>query len=87
MSLGLALVSSTAHADDHLARMNEVQLAPVQFLEIEDPANETFSAGGYTLIVYLADGSVFPWLPAKGLTFTLMACADRVGSRLASRLG
>ena len=36
--------------------------------------------------VYLADGSVFPWLPAKGLTFTLMASADRVGSRLASRL-
>lgn len=36
--------------------------------------------------VYLADGSVFPWLPAKGLTFTLMACADRVGARLAERL-
>jgi choline dehydrogenase-like flavoprotein len=36
--------------------------------------------------VYLADGSVFPWLPAKGLTFTLMACADRVGARLAARL-
>ena len=36
--------------------------------------------------VYLADGSVFPWLPAKGLTFTLMANADRVGSRLARRL-
>ena len=36
--------------------------------------------------VYLADGSVFPWLPAKGLTFTLMACADRVGARLARRL-
>jgi choline dehydrogenase-like flavoprotein len=37
--------------------------------------------------VHLADGSVFPWLPAKGLTFTLMACADRVGTRLARRLG
>jgi len=36
--------------------------------------------------VYLADGSVFPWLPAKGLTFTLMACADRVGTLLAARL-
>ena len=36
--------------------------------------------------VYLGDGSVFPWLPAKGLTFTLMACADRVGTRLAERL-
>jgi choline dehydrogenase-like flavoprotein len=36
--------------------------------------------------VYLADGSVFPWLPAKGLTFTLMALADRVGARLAARL-
>ncbi len=39
-----------------------------------------------TRAVYLADGSVFPWLPAKGLTFTLMANADRVGSRLAKRL-
>ena len=39
-----------------------------------------------TRSVYLADGSVFPWLPAKGLTFTLMAHADRVGSLLARRL-
>jgi choline dehydrogenase-like flavoprotein len=39
-----------------------------------------------TRAVYLADGSVFPWLPAKGLTFTLMAHADRVGSLLAERL-
>ncbi len=29
--------------------------------------------------VYIADGSVFPYLPAKGLTFTLMANADRIG--------
>jgi choline dehydrogenase-like flavoprotein len=36
--------------------------------------------------VYVADGSVFPWLPAKGLTFTLMASADRVGTRLGERL-
>jgi hypothetical protein len=40
-----------------------------------------------TRAVYLADGSVFPWLPAKGLTFTLMAHANRVGSRLARRTG
>lgn len=40
-----------------------------------------------TRAVHLADGSVFPWLPAKGLTFTLMAHADRVGSILAKRLG
>ncbi len=39
-----------------------------------------------TRSVYLADGSIFPWLPAKGLTFTLMANADRVGKRLAERL-
>lgn len=38
-----------------------------------------------TRSVYLADGSVFPWLPAKGLTFTLMANADRVGSLLGRR--
>lgn len=30
--------------------------------------------------VYIADGSVFPRLPAKGLTFTLMANADRIGN-------
>lgn len=35
--------------------------------------------------VYLADGSVFPQLPAKGLTFTLMAHANRVGTLLARR--
>ena len=37
--------------------------------------------------VYLADGSVFPYLPAKGLTFTLMANANRVGTLVAERLG
>lgn len=32
-----------------------------------------------TRSVYLADGSVFPYLPAKALTLSLMANADRVG--------
>lgn len=36
--------------------------------------------------VYLADGSLLPSLPAKGLTLTLMANADRIGTRLASTL-
>ena len=36
--------------------------------------------------VHLADGSVFPVLPAKGLTFTIMANADRVGTLLADEL-
>ncbi|HEV7731942.1 MAG TPA: GMC oxidoreductase [Candidatus Binatia bacterium] len=36
--------------------------------------------------VYLADGSVFPWIPPKGLTFNIMANADRVGTLLAKRL-
>ena len=39
-----------------------------------------------TRAVFLVDGSVFPYLPAKGLTFTMMANADRVGTRLAGRL-
>ena len=39
-----------------------------------------------TRAVYVADGSVFPTLPSKGLTFTIMAHADRVGTRLAARL-
>lgn len=33
--------------------------------------------------VYLADGSIFPWLPPKGLTFNIMANADRIGTFLA----
>ena len=36
-----------------------------------------------TRAVYLADGSVFPWLPPKGLTFNIMANANRVGTELA----
>ena len=36
--------------------------------------------------VYLADGSIFPWLPPKGLTFNIMANADRVGAHLAQEL-
>ena len=39
-----------------------------------------------TQSVYLADGSVFPWLPPKGLTFNIMANADRVGAIVAERL-
>lgn len=39
-----------------------------------------------TRSVYIADGSVLPELPAKGLTFTLMANADRVGLHLARSL-
>ena len=39
-----------------------------------------------TRAVYLADGSIFPWIPPKGLTFNLMANADRVGTLLARRL-
>jgi len=37
-----------------------------------------------TRAVYLADGSIFPWLPPKGLTFNIMANADRVGAILAA---
>jgi choline dehydrogenase-like flavoprotein len=36
--------------------------------------------------VYLADGSSFPYLSAKGLTFTIMANANRVGTLLAEKL-
>jgi choline dehydrogenase-like flavoprotein len=39
-----------------------------------------------TRAIYLADGSVFPWIPPKGLTFNLMANANRVGTLLAERL-
>jgi choline dehydrogenase-like flavoprotein len=39
-----------------------------------------------TRAVYVADGSIFPWIPPKGLTFNLMANADRVGALLAERL-
>lgn len=36
--------------------------------------------------VYIADGAAFPTLPSKGLTYTLMANADRVGRQLATSL-
>jgi hypothetical protein len=39
-----------------------------------------------TRSVYLADGSVFPYLPAKALTLSLMANADRVGRIVAAEL-
>lgn len=39
-----------------------------------------------TRSVYLADGSVFRYLPAKGLTLSIMANADRVGAAVSNRL-
>ena len=36
-----------------------------------------------TRIVYIADGAAFRYLPAKGLTSTLMANANRVGQQVA----
>ena len=39
-----------------------------------------------TKSVYLADGSTFAYLPAKGPTLTLMANANRVGTALVGRL-
>lgn len=36
-----------------------------------------------TRSVYIADGSVFPYLPAKGITFTMMANANRIGEAIA----
>jgi len=41
---------------------------------------------GPTRAVYLVDGAPFPYLPAKGLTFTIMANANRVATQLADRL-
>ena len=40
-----------------------------------------------TRAVFLADGSTFAYLPAKGPTLTLMANADRIGTGLLARLG
>ena len=37
--------------------------------------------------IYLADGSVFPYLPAKPLTLSLMANADRIALGLAGQFG
>lgn len=39
-----------------------------------------------TRLVHIADGAAFRYLPAKGLTLTLMANADRVGERVARSL-
>lgn len=35
--------------------------------------------------VYVVDGAVFPALPSKGLTFTMMANANRIGTAIARR--
>jgi len=40
-----------------------------------------------TRAVYVADGATFPRLPSKGLTFTMMANADRVGTHVRRDLG
>jgi choline dehydrogenase-like flavoprotein len=45
----------------------------------------TVTPGGLlrgTKTVYLADGSVFPYLPAKALTLTLMANAESVATHV-----
>ena len=36
-----------------------------------------------TRAVYVVDGSVFPTLPSKGLTFTMMANANRIATKIA----
>ena len=40
-----------------------------------------------TRAVYVADGSVLPWLPSKAPTLTFMANAERVGTIVAKELG
>ncbi|MEX2177248.1 MAG: GMC oxidoreductase [Gemmatimonadaceae bacterium] len=55
-----------------------------------EPSGLTCAADGRlaaTRAVHLVDGSTFPYLPAKGLTFTIMANANRIGTLLAQRLG
>jgi choline dehydrogenase-like flavoprotein len=39
-----------------------------------------------TRSVYLADSSCFPYLPAKGMTFTMMANANRIGENLVKEI-
>jgi len=39
-----------------------------------------------TKMVYIADGSTFAYLPAKGLTLTLMANANRIGENILKEL-
>jgi choline dehydrogenase-like flavoprotein len=52
----------------------------------EDLTTDSTGRLAGTSAVYVADGSVLPYLPAKGLTLTLMANANRVGAGLARRL-
>lgn len=39
-----------------------------------------------TQSVYLADGAVFPYIPAKGMTLSIMAMADRAGEQVCKAL-
>ncbi len=59
------------------------------FPAVANPSGLTCDAEGRlaaTRAVHLVDGSTFPYLPAKGLTFTIMANANRIGALLAQRL-
>ena len=56
-----------------------------QFPMTQEPRPLTTETSGRlrgTQSVYLADGATFAYLPAKGLTLTLMANANRVGTNL-----
>jgi choline dehydrogenase-like flavoprotein len=39
-----------------------------------------------TSAVHVVDGSLFPRLPSRGLTFTMMAQADRIGGLVRDEL-
>lgn len=57
-------------------------------MKSEDAPFSTTLAGRLrgTQSVYVADGAAFPTLPSKGLTYTLMANANRVGEGVAKKL-
>lgn len=83
--LGLGCVPLTVMRPGHGANMHYAGTFPMAV----DGGDLTCDRRGRlrpTRAVYLADGSVFPWLPPKGLTFNLMAHADRVGAHLGREL-
>lgn len=79
----IALGSSAAYAADHIAKVGEVMISnqgstTSQFIEIEDPAGESFPNGPYSLTLFdaagTAAGSVALTVPA-GTTRLVVASA------------
>ena len=80
----IAKAKAERKGDQALLAQSMIQLAPYN-VSLEYRAAVANAAVHETEaeLFYVVDGSVFPTLPSKGLTFTMMANANRIGAKLA----